>query len=500
MIAERPRITWIRRRQPGEISIGDSAEARLAPGLIGLLEAIAPKSGFHAPYNIPASLAGTAAVAVVSSPTTNWTGRDLEVEWQGTPGPHDAVFAEARLEQYSERLAAFAIRGRTQANQPLFHGTLRLTGIRDGMPAGFRSREEYEQLRQQFPKTNPEQIGLGHTVWIEIPAGANVELPFGRGLSIEAIESSRILVRADRPHEVNLGRPWELKVGATTIPIRVPDPNPGRTFYILTEDCETFDGGPLTGNYAGSEHLGNHNNFMDPEDYRVQMIAKPNRLNEIAERYGARWTHFYCATQRFGAEWAAKQSLTGEWPKVIAEMDASVREGSRHHEYSPHIHFDYEPDSKLPPQPRLVYDPATDGILPNDYYHPETNPRHHYHDWDGSARGIAYIKKLGDLNELDSKAGSMRKSMRHLARLQVNRRAPLVARTGSYDFGKSPEDQTISTQAFEANGLRGNSDAYRPGGAPTAGGQMFWCAAHDRYAHIKDLHDARLVQFGITMD
>ena len=132
--------------------------------------------------------------------------------------------------------------------------------------------------------------------------------------------------------------------------------------------------------------FGNHNNFMDPEDYRVQMIRKPDRLNEIAERHGARWTHFYAATQRFGAEWAARQSATGEWTRVIAEMDASVRAGSKRHEYCPHIHFDYEPDSALPPQPRLIYDPATDGILPNDYYHPETNPTHRYHDWDGSAR------------------------------------------------------------------------------------------------------------------
>ena len=189
----------------------------------------------------------------------------------------------------------------------------------------------------------------------------------------------------------------------------MPDPNPGRTFYLLTEDCETFDGGPLTGDYAsrGMESFGNHNNVMDPEDYRVQMILKPDRLNQIAERHGARWTHFYAATQRFGAEWAARQSPTGEWNRILAEMDASVRAGSKRHEYCPHIHFDYEPDSALPPQPRLLYDRATDGILPNDYYHPQTNPTHRYHDWDGSARdGISYIKTLGDWTDGDSKAGS----------------------------------------------------------------------------------------------
>ena len=542
--APRPRVVSVRRRRPGQVSPGDTAEVRLDAGLIAFLEPLG--AGYHARYNVPASLPATAALAVLA-PTTaagaNWAGRDLEVEWLGVPGPHDAVVAEARLEEFRERLARFAIGGRTQADEPLFRGTLRMIAIRDGCPAGFRSREEYQGVREKIgrEKVGRERIGeaasadpavsagglrvagapaaipLGRTACIELevsgaePVTVTGQAPFGGGLSFDSptvVQAqdgrARFQVRADRPHEVNLGRPWELVFAAggdtVTVSILVPDPNPGRTFYLLTEDCETFDGGPLTGNYGGSEGLGNHNNFMDPEDYRVQMIAKPDRLNQIAERYGARWTHFYAATQRFGAEWAARQSRTGEWDRVIAEMDAAVRAGSERHEYAPHIHFDYEPDSGLPPQPRLVYDAATDGILPNDYYHPETNPTHCYHDWDGSARGISYIKKLGDWSELDSKAGSLRKSMRHLARLQANWRAPLVARTGSYDFGKAAEDQAISTQAFEANGLRGNSDAYRPGAAPSPGGQMFWGAERDRQKAIGDLREARLVELGITMD
>ena len=60
-----------------------------------------------------------------------------------------------------------------------------------------------------------------------------------------------------RRHAVNLGQPWELAFSAgpvagfetVRVSIEVPDPHPGRTFYLLTEDRETFDGGPLTGNY-----------------------------------------------------------------------------------------------------------------------------------------------------------------------------------------------------------------------------------------------------------
>jgi len=537
MVCARPRVLWVRRRRPAGISPGDTAEARLDPGLIALLESPLG-AAFHAPYTVPVSLPATAALAVLAPslrPDTSWGGRELEVQWTGAPGPDDPVLASARLEEFSERLARFAVEGRTSAGRPLFRGTLQMVAVRQGIPVGFRSPEEYLATRQWLsggPANRglacraPRIIPLGRAAAVEVevanPTAQPVSItlageePFGAGLTFDSPrvthlelspgERRRVAfqVRADRPHAVNLGKPWEIVFSAGAenlrVSIEVPDPNPGRTFYLLTEDCETFDGGPLTGNYRGAEALGNHNNFMDPEDYRFQMIHKPARLNEIAERHGARWTHFYAATQRFAAQWAARQSPTGEWDRLIAEMDASVRAGSSLHEYAPHIHFDYEPDSSLPPQPRLVYDPATDGILPNDYYHPETNPTHCYHDWDGSARGISYIKTLGDWSALDTKAGSLRKTMLHLARLQANRRAPLVARTGSYDFGEAAEDQAISTQAYEANGLRGNSDAYRPGAAPTPGGQIFWCAARDRQQPIAGLRDARLAQFAITMD
>jgi hypothetical protein len=545
-----PRILSVRRLHPNRISPGDIAEARLDPGLMAILDSdLQLGAGYQPRYNVPVGLASTAANAVLA-PSINdgrgWAGRDIEIEWLGLPGVDDAILAEAHLEEFTERLARFTVQGRTVTGQPLYRGTLRMMSWRDGIPTGFRSTGEFWALRARLSEARtpplepvgtdkslrliaaPPSIPLGKSAIVEVEVSNRVEHPasievtahppHGAGLSFDSPpvrtislnpgESARVQfsIRADRPHEVNLGKPWELEISAAgetiSVPIQIPDPNPGRTFYLLTEDCETFDGGPLTGDYAsyGMAHFGNQNNFMDPEDYRIQMIRKPNRINQIAERHGAKWTHFYAATQRFGAEWAATQSNTGEWPKVLEEMDESVRAGAKLHEYSPHIHFDYEPKSALPPQPRLIYDAATDGIIPNDYYHPETNPTHRYHDWDGSARGHSYIKTLGDWTDLETKTGSMRKSLLHLARLQANRRTPLVSRTGSHDFGKEPQDQAISTQAYAANGLRGNSDAYRPGAPPTPGGQMFWCTEHDRQQPIANLRQAQLVQFGIAMD
>ena len=501
----RPRILWVRRRLPDRVTPGDTAQSRIEPGILTLLDGPLG-AGYHPRYNIPVLLASTSAVAILAPAAhdVDWAGRELEVEWYGVPCDRDAVLAEARLVEVADHQARFTTQGRTDTGALLYRGSLIMAALRDGHPIG--------HVGTPAKPAAPRSIPLGQSAVIEVEVSSPniaVHPPFGAGLSIEGpiqITSGRVrfTVRADRPHEVNLGKPWELRITAgdetVTIPILVPDPNPGRTFYLLTEDCETFDGGPLTGNYAGNEDLGNHNNFMDPEDYRCQMILKPARMNAIAERYGARWTHFYAATQRFGAEWAASQSTTGEWKKVVAEMDAAVRAGSRLHEYAPHIHFDYEPDSTLAPQPRLVYDAATDGILPNDYYHPETNPTHRYHDWDGAARGHSYIKPLGDFTVLDSKAGSMRKYLRHLARVQANRRAPLVARTGSYDFGATREDEAISTGAYDANGLLGNSDVYRVGKPHSPGGQLFWSTANDRHHAIAGLPEARLAQFAIHMD
>ncbi len=181
-------------------------------------------------------------------------------------------------------------------------------------------------------------------------------------------------------------------------------------------------------------------------------------------------------------------------------MTPVFEKGSIRHEYAPHLHCDYEPESALPPQPRLVYDAATDGILPNDYYDPVTNPTHRHHDWDGAARGGPGIKTLGDWDCVDSKTGSLYKSLHYLARLQAENRQTLCARTGSFDFGVDPRDQEISTRAYECTGLRANSDARFAAGDPMPGGHLYWCRRDDRFQPITRLEDACLVQMAVTRD
>ncbi len=542
------RIEWVRRRAAGKASPGDRARLRLEPGMIRLLESLGAAGAFYAPrYTVPYGLGGSvvhALVDVAAPEGGNWTGRDVELEYFATPEPAEVLVAEGELAEIDAGLADVRFRVWTLAGRPLLNGRVRVSGIVGGRPlatALLRPAPQrvgpaalIDSSRLLADIQAPAALNRGRTGRVAVTLSnptdqpvtvtVSAHLPSGAGLSLDSDSSVRVemaprertevvfLVRADRPHEVNQGRPWTLTFRARadgladraedtcSITVAVPDEKPGRVFYVLTEDCETFDGGPRTGDYAALSHLGNGNNFMDPEDYRIQMIDKPARMNEVAERHGARWTHFWCAPQRFAVEWAMRQSTTGAWDALARDLDDSIRRGATFHEYAPHIHFDYEPESQLSPQPRLRYDEATDGILPNDYYDPATNPRHRWHDWDGAARGNSYIKRLGTLRDRDSKAGSLYQSLRYLARLTAHRRYPLIARTGTFDFGATPEDQCISTQAYEANGLRGNSDAYLPGQTPPGGRQMYWCQAEDRFHVIEELPGARLAQLCVTHD
>jgi len=316
-------------------------------------------------------------------------------------------------------------------------------------------------------------------------------------------------VTAQRASEVNIGRPWLLEFvlrsgrqecARACLPVEVADPEPGRVYYILTEDCETFDGGELTGDYRDNPErlpMGNRNNFMDPQEYRVQMVEKPDAMNRVADKHGARWTHFWCTSQRFAAEWAAGQSVTGEWQKVIALLDESIRRGCARHEYAPHIHFGYEPDASLPPQPRLLYDKATDGLIPNEFWDAKTNQGHRYHGWDGGRKGFSYVKALGTFSDPDSKTGSLFKACHYLACLQRGHRQPLCTRTGASDFGVGAEDQRISGLAHLRNALVANADAgYHEGaGQYPRGRQAYFCLPADMEREIADLSQAALVQF-----
>ncbi|MDT8902808.1 hypothetical protein [Anaeroselena agilis] len=321
--------------------------------------------------------------------------------------------------------------------------------------------------------------------------------PFGYGLtaadkrqvvaSLAPGEKRRLTwqVRARRPDAVNFGRPWPVTftVNGAAVPakalVAVADPRPGRVFYVMTEDLEAID----SAGYAAA--WGNADGWLQPEELTVQMVTKAERVNAIAEKYGARWTHYIAWPLVNAAEWAAGQSAAGEWRRAAAAIAQSVRsESARGHEYAIHLHSDYDP---YLPGNVLSYNPAVDGLWAN----------HLRHGWAHS------LGSEGGYRDRSSRTGFLYAYQRRLDELEAG--SPLgqliTARVGSFDFGDGEANEAMSTRVYRRVGLLAGSDADGNRGGVTAGdwGQAIYLAKPDDInAPASELKNTGLVEFRPT--
>lgn len=293
-------------------------------------------------------------------------------------------------------------------------------------------------------------------------------------------------IQALRAHAVNLDKPWPLSVsvglptGERTndgIEVFVTDPRPGRLFYVLTDDLEPMDSAGYPTRFTG-----NRNAWLDPEEFRVQLIEKSEAMNRIADRYGAKWSHYIAWPAVVGAEWAATQSRTGAWDAVLADLRASiVREASKGHQYTPHLHMDY--DYRLP-HTFLSYHEPTDGYWAN----------HREHGW------AHQIRALGTYEALNSRIGTLFDYLRRLDGIlrEAGAGQQLATRVGSFDFGDTPEEQRLSILAFRSVGLYASSDAHgNVGGATSApyGQNLYWTRPDSINQRAERLDQVGIVQF-----
>ena len=122
------------------------------------------------------------------------------------------------------------------------------------------------------------------------------------------------------------------------VSVAVADPRPGMIYYVMTEDLEPID----SAGYPAA--WGNANGWLEPQELSVQMVAKAETVNNIAGKYGAKWTHYIAMPVLQAAGWAATQSSSGQWLKIIAEIKQSITSQSAlGHEYALHMHSDYDP-------------------------------------------------------------------------------------------------------------------------------------------------------------
>lgn len=293
-------------------------------------------------------------------------------------------------------------------------------------------------------------------------------------------------VQAKRPDAVNLNKPWTLKFRVNDhesdaqVQIAVADHRPGKVFYVMTEDLEPIDG-------AGYVRAwGNSDGWLEPEELVGQMVGKAEALNGIAEKYGAKWTHYIAWPAVKAAQWAGTQSRTGEWPKVVSAIQQSVvTEAGKGHEYGIHFHSDYDP---YLPGNVLSYNEKVDGFWAN----------HLKHGWAHS------LLAEGDFSDYASRAGMLYDYQRILDQLVSGsgQGQLLTARAGSFDFGNGSDDEAMSTRVYKKIGLWGSSDADgNTGDAITTGEygrEIYFAAPDDINAPTTDLNKVGVVEFRPT--
>lgn len=202
----------------------------------------------------------------------------------------------------------------------------------------------------------------------------------------------------------------------------------GVIYYLLTEDNE------ITLRYP--QRMGG--DILTRPVFETLMIDKVDRINEIAERHGAIWTHFTTVGPWDIAAYA--EQLSDEWSGLHDALIDQVRRGAAAgHEYAPHPHAHWDPRTSLN---TAVWDADRNGFIDSweDYY-----------SW------TVGFGRLGDYDELESAVGYLYDNKRRL--MEITGVETVVQRSGGWQFGDTPELMAMSIAALRMNGILGNSDA-----------------------------------------
>ncbi len=289
--------------------------------------------------------------------------------------------------------------------------------------------------------------------------------PYGGGIEAEAsriflgkirageTKSCSFQVTARRASSVNLGNPWAVNLVAVgeglwadaAVLFHVEDPEEGRVFLVLTEDQEVA---------IRRERMGaGENGRFRVEEARLDLIAKSERAERIAERFGFAWTHMLDVGTALGmVKWAARSSPS--WAALSEEL-ARHYSGSlaRGHDIQLHLHLSAVPDSyffcySMNHDPRTV---VFDLQKKNRYF-----PGWQVNSW------ANVVPRLGSARDIDSRRGSLMWAKRSLEEAVVPARfdwSPILFRAGQWDFGKSLAEREKSVLALAESGILADSSA-----------------------------------------
>ena len=370
--------------------------------------------------------------------------------------------------------------------------------------------DDHSKSLQMMAPQSLYQVQKGDTVTIQASlgnrskqvidsAGVELVLPYGYGIlpidsMVRVVENlqpgeERLLtwqVKANRADLVNLKKPWQVLFNVNgvidekvPIEISVTDKAAGKIYYVMTEDLEPSD----SAGYLSA--WGNQDGWINPEELTVQMVEKAEKMNKIADRYGAKWTHYIALPVLKAAQWAEAQAPDQGWAEALTEIGDSMRSQSAlGHAYALHLHMDYDPDLA---GNVVSYNKEYNGIWGN----------HLLHGW------ANLLPEEGSYQDTQSRIGSLYAYQRMLEE-SVGQAAfgqSLTARAGSFDFGDGKISEEISTRAYQKVGYFASSDADGNIQGYTSadyGKEIYFATAADINRETTDLSDIGLVEFRLT--
>jgi len=148
----KPTTISVRRQKPGRATMGDSAEARLEPGILDLLAC--PGAGSSLPLGagiLPAtvvchSAAATAAYLALGDherkhKTFDWSGGELEETYARPVRRGEALIGRARLKEMRRFILLVEVEtASAETGETLMTGEIRFVAIRGGRALQLRDR------------------------------------------------------------------------------------------------------------------------------------------------------------------------------------------------------------------------------------------------------------------------------------------------------------------------------------------------------------------------
>jgi tetratricopeptide (TPR) repeat protein len=331
-----------------------------------------------------------------------------------------------------------------------------------------------QQEQPTLLSVRPSDFDLikGQTVSIAVVIAADRSLsdcrlellePFGWGLEttsrctvlgqISAGQQRKVTlqVKAKRASAVNLNQPWVLNVILTAqgawashlLRFTVTDPEPGRTFLVLTNDHEP---------QIHRERIESGRKCpVLPGEAAADLVTKGTLARNLAEKHALRWTLMLDAGTAIGLlKWAGCKSRC--WGQLYRDASEFYLDSLQNgHDCQMHLHLKAVPGSRFF---CYQYD-STNDILSFDF---RTAEKHFAGSKVNSWANIT--PRYGHPWGTNSRVGSLTNAARTLENAfstAVGSYRPVLFRAGQWDLGTSTAEREKSIMALRESGILADS-------------------------------------------